>query len=220
MELSAAEAIAGLTITSANYDEAIATLKRSGNPQLIVNRHMEALLGVTVVSSHLDIKGLRKLHDTVEAHVRGLRALGVPAESYGGLLTSVLVNKLPSELRLIVSREITTGRWDLDRVMEVLEREVEAREVLLPLKSLGPLARCNLEQQLELHYSPPFPHPGTEVPVACFVDKVTHLLHVTPLLMSLHARKSCVRLGGATSAYGVRTISAEIVARPPAADYV
>ena len=45
LESSAAEAIAGLTLTAANYDEAIATLKkRFGNSQLIVNRHMEALL--------------------------------------------------------------------------------------------------------------------------------------------------------------------------------
>ncbi len=129
VESSAAEAIAGLTITSANYEEAIATLrKRFGNPQLIVNRHMEALLGVTAGSSHLDIKGLRKLHDTVETHVRGLRALGVLAETYGGLLTSVLVNKLPSEIRLIVSREATAGKWELDGVMRTLEREVEARD--------------------------------------------------------------------------------------------
>ena len=124
VESSAAEAIA-----SANYDEAIATLKkRFGNPQLIVNRHMEALLGVMAVLSHFDIKGLRKLHDTVEAHVRGLRALGVPAESYGDLFTSILMNKLPSEIRLIMSRETTAGKWDLDGVMKILEREVEARE--------------------------------------------------------------------------------------------
>ena len=129
VDSTAAEAIAGLAITSANYDEAIATLrKRFGNPQLIVNRHMEALLAVAAVPSHLNIKCLRKLHDTVEAHVRGLRALGVPAESYGGLLTSVLVNKLPPEIRLIVSRETTAGRWDLDVVMKILEREVDARE--------------------------------------------------------------------------------------------
>ena len=128
LESSAAEAIAGLTLTSANYEEAVATLrKRFGNPQLIVDRHMEALLSVTAVSSHHDIKGSRKLHDTVEAHIRGLRALGVPAESYGGLLTSVLMNKLPPEIRLIVSREMT-GRWDLDRVMRVFEQEIDARE--------------------------------------------------------------------------------------------
>ena len=59
VESAAAEAIAGLTITSANYDVAIATLKkRFGNTQLIVNRHMEALLGVATISSHYDIKGM------------------------------------------------------------------------------------------------------------------------------------------------------------------
>ena len=86
LESTAAKAIAGLTLTAANYDEAIATLKkRFGNPQLIVNRHMEALLNVTAVSTHHDVKGLRRLHDSVEAHVRGLQALGVPPSSYGGL---------------------------------------------------------------------------------------------------------------------------------------
>lgn len=108
LESSAAEAVAGLSLTAANYDEAIATLrKRFGNPQLIVNCHMEALLSATAVSSQNDVQGLRKLHNSVEAHIRGLRALGVPAETYGGLLMSVLVNKLPPEVKLIVSRELT-----------------------------------------------------------------------------------------------------------------
>ena len=129
LESAAAKAIAGLTLTAANYDEAIATLKkRFGNPQLIINRHMKALLNVSAVSSHHDVKGLRRLHDSVEAHVRGLRALGVPSDSYGGLLTSVLVNKLPPELRLIVSRAVTGEHWDLDMVMKVFEQEVDARE--------------------------------------------------------------------------------------------
>ena len=129
LESAAAKAIAGLTLTAANYDEPIATLKkRFGNPQLIINRHMEALLNVSAVSSHHDVKGLRRLHDSVETHVRGLRALGVPSDSYGGLLTSVLVNKLPPELRLIVSRAVTGEHWDLDMVMKVFEQEVDARE--------------------------------------------------------------------------------------------
>lgn len=89
---------------------------------------MEVLMNVTTVSSHHDVKGLRKLHDTVEAHVRGLRALRVPAESYGSLLTSVLVNKLPPEIRLIVSRAMTAEKWDLDQVMTIFEQEVDARE--------------------------------------------------------------------------------------------
>ena len=129
VESSAADAITGLTITAANYEEAIATLqKRFGNAQLIIDRHMDALLTMSAVSSHLDIKGLRKLHTTVETHIRGLRALGVSAESYGGLLVSLLVNKLPPEIRLIVTRMSATGTWNLIDVMSILEQEVDARE--------------------------------------------------------------------------------------------
>ena len=41
----------------------------------------------------------------MEVYVRGLKPLGVSSESYGNLLSSVLMNKIPQELRLIVSRE-------------------------------------------------------------------------------------------------------------------
>ena len=57
--------------------------------------------------------------------------LGVPPNSYGGLLTSVLISKLPPEIRLIVSRAITGESRDLDQVMMVFEREVDAENVHL-----------------------------------------------------------------------------------------
>ena len=45
LESTAAEAISGLTCSSANYEEAVAILKRRfGNEQLIVNRHMDSLV--------------------------------------------------------------------------------------------------------------------------------------------------------------------------------
>ena len=40
-----------------------------------------------------NVKALRRLYD-----VRSLKFLGVTAESYGSLLASVLMNKLPREL--------------------------------------------------------------------------------------------------------------------------
>ena len=44
LEPTAAEAVAGLTPTDANYEEAISTQrKRFGNPQMIIKQHMEAL---------------------------------------------------------------------------------------------------------------------------------------------------------------------------------
>ena len=60
--------------------------------------------------------------------MRGLRSLGVPSSSYGGLLSSILISKLPPELHLIVSRELTEGEWDFELMMKIIEREVEARE--------------------------------------------------------------------------------------------
>ena len=96
---------------------------------------MEALLNVTGVTTQQDIKGLSRLHDCVEAHMRRLEALKVPAQSYGGLLTSVLFNKLPPELRLIVTPEMTGESWDLEQLMKTFEREINAREhALIPTR--------------------------------------------------------------------------------------
>ena len=129
LESTAAEAVAGLALTSANYDEAVSTLKRRfGNKQAIINRHMELLLHLEAVTSVHDLKELRQLFDAVESNVRGLKALGVSATSYGGLLSPILMSRLPSDLRLIISRELSSDEWDVEVVMEIIQREIEARE--------------------------------------------------------------------------------------------
>ena len=38
------------------------------------------------------------------------------------------MNKLPPELRLIVSREVKDRQWELDELMRIIEGEIEARE--------------------------------------------------------------------------------------------
>ena len=96
LEKSAADAISGLKITSANYQEAIDILiTRFGNQQQIVNTHMNSLLNLPKVANVDDLKGLRQLHDKVESHIRGLKSLGVDSGSFGSFLTPVLLNKLP-----------------------------------------------------------------------------------------------------------------------------
>ena len=108
MSNSALEAISGLNLTSSNYDEAVEILqKRFGNKQLIINKHMEQLLNIDSVASQHDVKGLRQLYDVIESNVRSLKSLGVKADSYGSLLSSVLMTKLPSELRLIAGNLAT-----------------------------------------------------------------------------------------------------------------
>ena len=97
----AREAVAGLSLTATNYQDAIAILKkRFGNVQQIKAKHMEILMTIEPVTSSRDLKALRKLHDPVESHVRSLSAIGVNPESYGSLLVPVLLNMLPPDLQL------------------------------------------------------------------------------------------------------------------------
>ena len=67
------------------------------------------------------------MYDKVESNIHCLKSLGVTSQSYGALLAPVLQNKLPSELRLIINRELTEN-WDLDKFMKILAEELEVRE--------------------------------------------------------------------------------------------
>ena len=59
MDSTAAEAIAGLTLTAANYEEAVSTLKqRFGNSQIIAKKHMISLMHLPSITSHHNLKGV------------------------------------------------------------------------------------------------------------------------------------------------------------------
>ena len=99
LERSAREAVSGLALTTANYSKAIETLKRRfGCKQLIINKHMDALLQVEAVTSSQNSRGLRKLLDGVNSHIHSLQSLGVEQGSYSSLLCLVLVGKLPPDM--------------------------------------------------------------------------------------------------------------------------
>ena len=80
---------------------------------------MDFLLNLEQVSSPHKLRELRHLF---EAQVRGLKSLGVDSTSYGSLLTWVLLQKLPVELRLIVSRAVEEDDWNLDTLLRQLEK--------------------------------------------------------------------------------------------------
>ena len=105
LEWSATESISGLMLTASNYDEAIEILNgRFGNKQQIINRHMEILPSLDSVTSHHNMRSLRKLHNTVESNVRSSKSLGVPRESYCGLLSSILMIKLLNFVLLLLKK--------------------------------------------------------------------------------------------------------------------
>ena len=113
------QAVAGLKVTVANYDEAVAILKkRFGDKQKIIDKHMETLLHLETVPSH-NLRNLREFVDKVESHVRGLRAFDVLSSSYGTLLSSIVMSKLPQDVRLVISQQEEDDKdQDLDKLLE------------------------------------------------------------------------------------------------------
>ena len=94
LQRTALDSISGLSLTSLNYREAVSILeKRFGNKPQIVSKHMD--INLDAVNSSQNLKGLRRLYDTIESNVRSLKSLGVTSNTYGTLLASVLFNKIP-----------------------------------------------------------------------------------------------------------------------------
>ena len=123
--------IKGLDATAENYIEALKLLdERYGNRQVIVNSHMEAFFKLPNINDSNNIRLLRKLYDQMEVNLRSLKALGVPAVSFGCMLIPIILDKLPKTLNLHLSRKFREKEniWDIDLVMNELREELEARE--------------------------------------------------------------------------------------------
>ena len=129
LEGPAASAISGLALSNANYAIAIDILKeRFGNKQIVISSHIDAMLKMSKVVSAQDIDKVRAVHDQIEIHVRGLNSLGVGAETYGTMLIPIIMDKLPEEFRLVISRQIQSDTWGINDVLEAFRNELEARE--------------------------------------------------------------------------------------------
>ena len=122
-------AITGLTLTAANYREAIEVLEKCfGDKQQIVDKQMEVLLSVEVITSDTSLTALRHLYGTIETQVRRLKSMGVSSEEYGSLLSALVVSKIPLEVHLIINHEIDGEDWKFDNLMKILLTELRAQE--------------------------------------------------------------------------------------------
>ena len=58
---------------------------------------------------------------------------------FGNLLVPIVMKKIPSELRLVVSRKFGSEEsWNLDALLSALKTELEARERCTAMKTSGP----------------------------------------------------------------------------------
>ena len=130
LEGTASLAIAGLPITEENYDAAVDIIcKRFGKPQQLISAHMDELLKMSTCPSD-------KPHQ-LSVNIRALEALGVKADQYGTLLIPILMAKLPSEIRVHVARNTTQDVWNIESILDVIQSEVEAREISDKVKAMA-----------------------------------------------------------------------------------
>lgn len=120
--------IAGLSLTNENYIQALNLLKeRYGNKQKIITSHVNELLEMDVCGN--DTKTMRQFYDNIESHVRSLQGIGVDGKEYGTVLAPVIMNKMPGEFKLAISRGLSeTNEWDLTKLLDLMQRELRARE--------------------------------------------------------------------------------------------
>ena len=84
--------------------------------------------GLEAVHSDYHIADLRHLYDRTESSIRALDVLGVKAEFYGALLTPIFIKRIPSDLRLHITRKVPAANWNLQQILKVCLEEIEVRQ--------------------------------------------------------------------------------------------
>ena len=129
LEGPAERAIQGLTLTDANYFAAIEILKdRFGKRQQIITSHMDDLLKIPACTNEKAYQ-LRLVYDKISVNVRSLEALGIDSQQYGSLLIPIIMSKLPQQIRVQIARTTTQEVWKISELLEVIKKEVDAREI-------------------------------------------------------------------------------------------
>ena len=124
----AANSIAGLSITNQNYEEAVEILQhRYGDRQFAISQHLDTLVDLPKIDSADDLRKLRTLFNKTEAVVRTLTGIGESMESYRTLLTPIIMKKIPTDLPLMLSQELS-DEWDLQGVLKAFGKELNLRE--------------------------------------------------------------------------------------------
>ena len=129
LEGEAFRTIQGIKLTDKNYPEALEVLHRRYNDkQRIISAHMNELLNMKKVERDRDLQGLRRLYDDIESHVRSLRSLDVDDDNYGSLLAPIIMERLPHQFKLTISRQVGDDTWDLTQLLCFIRDELKARE--------------------------------------------------------------------------------------------
>ena len=129
LEGDAKKTIEGLAKTSKNYAVAWELLlDRYGRREKIVHAHVVALLAIAGREPKAKTTSdLRSLYVEIMKHIRSLDSLDVTASQSGLVLTPILLECLPRDMRMEWAKE-EKKEGDLDYLLNLFKTELERRE--------------------------------------------------------------------------------------------
>ena len=92
--------------------------------------HTDELLSILSITSTNDIKKIRETYDKIETNVRNLCSLDIDTSQYGPVLISIVMSKLPEDIKLKISWSMPISyEWDVNELLAALLKEIESREM-------------------------------------------------------------------------------------------
>ena len=102
---------------------------------------MNEILKSKKITSDKDLTGLRKFFDNIESYVLSLQGFGIISKNHGCLLTLIIQKRLPHQFKLIISPNLKSKMWDLDKILFRSNEEVRAREsCIIPSNSFNSIS--------------------------------------------------------------------------------
>ena len=70
---------------------------------------------------------LTKLYHDIESNIRSLSSFGIEKNTHSMLIATLILEKLPQEIKLTVARNVKET-WDLTKILDIVSQELGARE--------------------------------------------------------------------------------------------
>ena len=127
----ALKTVQGLKLPKPKYSAAIEMLQeRYGDKQVLISTHMNKLLNLSNSGNLNDLKYLRQLYNNIDTQVRSLTSLGMDPDRYGPMMITVVMSKLPENLKLNITRQFGQDLWDIKLILESFKNELAVLEKL------------------------------------------------------------------------------------------
>ena len=195
----AAEAISGIRVSAENYETAINIINhRYNKSEVIVEAHLKNLRSLPSVKNHKNIRELRKHYEAIRSNVEALKSLSVTQNQYSALLIPLIIESLPSQLKIQITSEEMTGdatRDRLDCVLSSIDKYITVRERCFNMSTL----ETSLNEATSNHKPKPrsdnrvrgtAAFNTTQRQKCAFCDSASHPSHKCATIKDLAARKS------------------------------